>query len=157
MNPLPLVSIVIPAYNPRFFQRTLHSALNQTYTNYEIVICDDCRTEEIKVVVDSFAGLSNVPVRYVKNPQRLGFVANLLKCLEEAKGEFIKFLCDDDQLLPVCIETQVDGFTTYDNIALVLGQRYFWDADDGQLPDRIENIPLSYSSSVFKGEDMLGI
>jgi glycosyltransferase involved in cell wall biosynthesis len=157
VKPLPLVSIVIPAYNPRFFQRTLHSALNQTYTNYEIVICDDCRTEEIKEVVDSFAGLSILPIRYIKNPQRLGFVANLLKCLGEARGEFIKFLCDDDQLLPVCIETQVDGFTTYDDIALVLGQRYFWDADDVQLPDRIENIPLSYSSSVFKGEDMLGI
>lgn len=157
MKPLPLVSIVIPAYNPRFFQRTLHSALNQTYTNYEIVICDDCRTNEIKDVVDSFADLRNVSVRYIRNSQRLGFVANLLKCLSEAQGELIKFLCDDDQLLPVCLELQVQGFTHYKGINLVLGQRYFWDADDVQLPDRVENMPLCYTGSMFKGEDMLSI
>ncbi|MEB0219901.1 glycosyltransferase family 2 protein, partial [Pseudomonas sp. AB12(2023)] len=157
MKPLPLVSIVIPAYNPRFFQRTLHSALNQTYSNYEVVICDDCRTDGIKVVVDSFSGFSTVPVRYIKNPQRLGFAANLLKCLSEATGEFIKFLCDDDQLFPLCLESQMKGFTGYKNINLVLGQRYFWDADDVQLPDRIGNIPLSHVDSLFNGEDVLGV
>lgn len=157
MKPLPLVSIVIPAYNPRFFQRTLHSALNQTYSNYEIVICDDCRTDGVRTVVESFSELSSVPVRYIKNPQRLGFVGNLIKSLAEAKGEFIKFLCDDDQLFPLCLELQVQGFTDYKNINLVFGQRYFWDADDVQLPDRVGNIPLSHISCVFKGEDILGV
>lgn len=51
MNSLPLVSIAIPAFNPRFFERTLNSAVSQTYSNLDIVVCDDSRGDEIKDIV----------------------------------------------------------------------------------------------------------
>ena len=52
MNPAPLVSLVIPARNPRFFRAALVSALAQNYENLEVIVCDEGRDDEIKAVVD---------------------------------------------------------------------------------------------------------
>lgn len=157
MNPVPLVSIVIPAFTPRFFNRALAGALSQSYGNLEIIVCDDSRSDEIKDIVESFAGRSTTPLRYVRNPQHLGFVGNLQACLDLAEGEYIKFLCDDDQLFPACITKQAQVLTEHSDVNLVIGQRMFWDADDCQLPPRLENSALSPVSGVFKGDDLLAI
>lgn len=157
MKSLPLVSILIPAFNSRFFTRALVGALSQSYSNVEVIVCDDSRGNEIKDIVDSFEGSGPVPLRYVRNPAHLGMVGNLQACLAEANGEYIKFLCDDDQLFPACIEKQAQAFIDHADVNLVLAQRMFWDADDYQLPARLENSPLSHVSGVYKGEDLLSI
>ena len=56
MNELPLVSIAIPAFNPEFFSRALHSAITQRYANVEVVVCDDSQGDEIKAIFDLWAG-----------------------------------------------------------------------------------------------------
>ena len=157
MNPVSLVSLVIPAFNPRFFSRALHSALIQQYANLEIIVCDDSRGDEIAQVVESLTGDAALRVRYVRNPQTLGFVGNLLACLDEAKGDYIKFLCDDDQLSPACIEYQAQVLVENADINLVLAQRTFWDADNHPLPSRLENSTLSPACGIYKGDDLLAI
>jgi glycosyltransferase involved in cell wall biosynthesis len=157
VNSVPLVSIVIPAYNPRFFQTALHSALNQYYPNFEVVVCDDSRGDEIKSIVDLFEGVATMPIRYVRNTQRLGFVGNVLLCLAHAQGEFVKILCDDDYLFPACISYQAQALIDHSDVNLVLGLRHLWDADGIVLPVRLENSPLSRTSCIFKGEDLLDI
>ena len=157
MNSVPLVSIVIPAYNPRFFQRALQSALGQNYANLEVVVCDDSAGNDIQKVVETFARHSAVPLRYARNSRRLGFVGNVLECLSQAQGEYVKFLCDDDQLFSHSVAIQAEQLTAYSDVNLVIGQRLFWDADDVQLPPRLENSALAPTSAVFKGEDLLAI
>ncbi len=157
MNPAPLVSIVIPAFNPRFFSSALQGALEQSYSNLEIIICDDSRSDEIKAMVDSLTECSCVPVRYVRNQQTLGVVGNLQACLAQAQGEFIKFLCDDDLLFPASITRQAQVLVEQPDVNLVLAQRLLWDADNFQLPSRLENSALSPVCGLFKGEDMLAI
>ena len=157
MNSLPLVSLVIPAFNPRFFERALNSAVSQTYGNLEIIVCDDSRGDEIEQTVASIIERTGVAVRYVRNVQTLGMVGNFHACLEQAQGEFIKFLCDDDQLFITCIESQAQTLIDQTDVNLVLAQRLFWDADDLPLPSRLENTPLSPVSGLFKGEDLLAI
>jgi len=157
VNSAPLVSIVIPAYHSRFFQRALHGALTQRYVHVEVIVCDDSRGDEIREIFDTLTQDSSVPARYVRNPQRLGFIGNLHACLAEARGEYIKFLCDDDQLFPPAVGMQVEQFVKHSDVSLVLSQRLFWDADDVQLPTRLENSPLSPTSAIFKGEDLLNI
>ncbi|MDX9673485.1 MULTISPECIES: glycosyltransferase [unclassified Pseudomonas] len=156
MNPLPLVSLLIPAFNPRFFERTLNSAVSQTYGQLEIIVCDDSRGSEIEDIVVSVTGQTGVAVRYVRNPRTLGMVGNLKACLEQAQGQLIKFVCDDDHLYAACIEQQAQEMAR-EEVRLVLAQRLFWDADDIILPARLENTSLSPVSGLFKGDDLLGI
>lgn len=157
MNSVPLVSIVIPAYNPQFFQTALASALTQSYERLEVIVCDDSRGNEISDIVDSLKALTTVELRYVRNPQRLGFVGNLLNCLSQATGEYVKFLCDDDRLFPGCITMQAQAFDANADVNLVLAQRFLWDADSIQLPSRLENTPVAPKNSLFLGTDMLAI
>lgn len=157
VNSVPLVSIVIPAYTPRFFQTALASALTQTYDNLEVIVCDDSRGDEIREIVEEFKTQSSVPLRYVRNAQRLGFVGNVLQCLSQARGQYIKFLCDDDRLFPGCITLQARAFDSNPDANLLLAQRFLWDADSIQLPSRLENTPVAPKNSLFLGTDMLAI
>jgi glycosyltransferase involved in cell wall biosynthesis len=156
VNSLPLVSLVIPAFNPRFFERTLNSAVSQTYGQLEIIVCDDSRGSEIEAIVAAVVEQSGVAVRYVRNPRTLGMVGNLKACLEQAQGQLVKFLCDDDHLYAACVEQQAQEMVR-EEVRLVLAQRLFWDADDIILPARLENTSLSPLSGLFKGDDLLGI
>ena len=156
MNHTPLVSIVIPAFNPRFFSQALESSLAQTYPNLEIVICDDSRSDEIKGIVDAFADPAH-PVRYLRNPKRLGLQQNLLRCVEAANGELIKVLCDDDRLFAPSIEMQARALIDHPEASLVAGLRMMSDANNFILPPRVDNCRFSPADSLLKGDDMLAI
>ncbi|WP_256591857.1 glycosyltransferase family 2 protein, partial [Pseudomonas sp. HMWF006] len=157
MKPAPLVTIAIPAFNPQFFLVALESALSQTYANLEVVVCDDSDGNEIRELVDACEVPVSIRLRYVRNPQRLGFQGNLAACAQEANGDYLKLLCDDDQLLPECIAQQVAGFIDHGDVNLVIGQRQFFDEDSILLSDRLENSCFSKGVTLFKGEDLLGI
>lgn len=156
MNSSPLVSIVIPALNPLFFRVALQSALDQTYENLEIIVCDDCATGEIKSIYDELLP-SPVNCRYVANVQRLGLQRNFLRCLEEAQGEFIKFLCDDDWIAPSCINQQAIALQEYDDATLVVAKRHIVDMNDYVLPLRMANVGFSPYSAAYKGTDLLAM
>ncbi|MHC8304967.1 glycosyltransferase [Pseudomonas sp. PB3P13] len=157
MNQSPLVTIVIPAFNPRFFAMALQSALGQTYEYLEIIVSDDCATDEIKQIVDECTEHSSVAVRYMRNSPRLGFQQNVLQGVEAAHGEFVKVLCDDDRLFSQCIAWQVQSMVANDDVSLVFSQRMHADADNFTLPGRVENCTFSPGDALFKGEDLLAI
>jgi glycosyltransferase involved in cell wall biosynthesis len=153
---LPLVSIVIPAYNPRFFDQALLSALAQTYENVEIIVCDDSPGDEIRDIVASFKEPAH-PVRYLKNSQRLGLQGNLLRCVEEAQGEFIKVLCDDDRLFAPSIALQAQALMDHADASVVFALRLLCDAGNFILPPRVDNCRFSPNDALLKGDDMLAI
>ncbi|SCW97892.1 MULTISPECIES: glycosyltransferase [unclassified Pseudomonas] len=156
MKSLPLVSIVIPAYNPRFFDQALLSALAQTYEHIEIIVCDDSPGDEIRQIVDSFPEPSH-PIRYLRNPQRLGLQGNLLRCVEEARGEFIKVLCDDDRLFAPSIAKQAQVLIDHTDASVVFALRLLCDAGNFILPPRVDNCRFSPNDALLKGDDMLAI
>jgi len=91
----PLVSICIPCYkNPDSFKRCLESVLQQTYSNFEIIITDDSPTNEIKDLVDLH--FKDVRILYQKNVTQLGSPENWNAGIALAKGEYIKILHHDD-------------------------------------------------------------
>ncbi len=113
----PLVSIVIPGYNPACFVKAVESALSQTYGNIEIVIRDDCRADEVKKIA-SGNSMHDSRIRYEQNPEPLGR-GNFIKCFDDAQGEFILFLNDDEELEPSSVERMLDAFAKYPDISLV--------------------------------------
>jgi glycosyltransferase involved in cell wall biosynthesis len=110
MHHRPLVSVVIPAYNAeRFIERTLNSALRQTYRRLEIIIIDDGSTDATCAIARSLiAGDDRVRIISVPN----GGVANARNIgIEAATGPFVAFLDADDLWHPTKVELQVASLT----------------------------------------------
>lgn len=90
-----LVSIIMPSYNTtKYIANTIESVLNQTYTKWELIIVDDCSSDDTDFVVKGY--LSDSRIRYFKNPKNSGAAVSRNKALREAKGKWIAFLDSDD-------------------------------------------------------------
>ena len=111
----PLVSIVIPAYKPDFIEAALDSALRQSYPSIEIVVSDNCPDEGVARVMRDYPR-----VRYQRNPVR-GVYPNFRNCIRLASGEYVKFLLDDDLLMPSCVADMVEVFNHVPEVTLVSG------------------------------------
>ncbi len=95
---LPLVSILIPAYNQvQHLENALISALNQTYTNIEIIICDDSTTDDVEKLINHYLQKYK-NIKYYSNGGPLGQkgVLNMQKCFDLSSGEYINYLMHDD-------------------------------------------------------------
>lgn len=100
-----LVSVIMPSYNTaRFIGETIQSVINQTYKELELLIVDDCSTDNTDEVVASF---SDHRIKYFKNPKNSGAAVSRNRALREAKGEWIAFLDSDDLWMPEKLERQI--------------------------------------------------
>ena len=118
MSRSPKVSVVVPTYNyARFLDEAIPSVLNQTFTDFELIIVDNCSTDNTDAVVKKY--LSDSRVSFYKNETNLGLVGNWNKCLEYATGEYIKFLCADDKFHPQILERFVRIMEQHPTIAIV--------------------------------------
>lgn len=150
-----LVSIVIPAYKPAFFEAALASALRQNHDDVEIVVCDDCKDESIKRIVDKLSVDGRWPVRYFRNPQALGEALNIARGVREAQGEYIKFLYDDDLLVPDCVRLQFDVLHDSPDIKLVSAARKLVNDNGEWLQDNLATrFPFS-GNVVLNGPELV--
>jgi teichuronic acid biosynthesis glycosyltransferase TuaG len=118
-----LVSIIMPSWNTgRFIAESIQSVLNQTYTNWELLIVDDCSTDNTDQVVTSF---NDHRIKYFHNERNSGAALTRNKAMREAQGEWIAFLDSDDLWMPEKLEKQtrfmkengyVLSFTEYEKI-----------------------------------------
>lgn len=101
-----LVSIIMPSYNTgRFIKETIESVLAQTYTNWELIIVDDCSTDNTDEIVGHY--LTDERIRYIKNETNSGAALSRNRALREAKGKWIAFLDSDDLWEPDKLEKQI--------------------------------------------------
>ena len=123
-----LVSICIPTYNSgKYVKRTLDSVLGQSYSNLEVIIVDDCSKDDTKEVIAQY---KDPRIKFYENDNNLGLTGNWNKSLEMATGDFIKLLCADDIIYPSCIEEEVEAFTKYPQISMVIGNTHIVNTDD---------------------------
>lgn len=100
-----LVSIIMPSYNTAaYIADSIRSVQAQTYENWELIIVDDCSTDDTDAVVASF---SDNRIRYLKNPVNSGAAVSRNYALREAKGKWIAFLDSDDLWEPEKLEKQI--------------------------------------------------
>jgi predicted SAM-dependent methyltransferase/glycosyltransferase involved in cell wall biosynthesis len=146
----PLVSVLIPAYRATFFEQALQSAQAQTYTNLEIVVCDDSADQEIAALVQA-AAVTDARLRYVRNEPPQGGLGNYLKCFSLANGEFIKFLNDDDVLASDCVEKMLCAFRANPAVTLVTSRRRRIDEAGRELGDIPATAALSGQDCELEG------
>lgn len=101
-----LVSVIMPSYNTaEYIKETIQSVLAQTYDNWELIIVDDCSTDNTDEVVADF--LSDTRIRYIKNDINSGAALSRNRALREANGKWIAFLDSDDLWEPQKLEKQI--------------------------------------------------
>jgi GT2 family glycosyltransferase len=122
-NNQPLVSIAIPTYQgEQYLSETLSCAISQTYPNIEILISDDGSTDTTLEIAQEFQEKSPFNFKILEHP-RLGMVENWNYCLETAEGKYIKFLFQDDLILPNCLEKMVNLAEQDPELGLVFSPR----------------------------------
>ena len=102
-----LVSIISPSYNcGKYISKTIDSVLEQTYKEWEMIIVDDCSTDDTESIVASYVAVDS-RIRYFRNETNCGAAVSRNRALKEAKGRWIAFLDCDDLWLPDTLEAQI--------------------------------------------------
>lgn len=120
-----LVSIVTPNYNcGKYIELTIKSVLAQTYTNWELLIVDDCSSDDSYQIALQYAKKDN-RIKVFENNENLGAAISRNKAISESKGRYIAFLDSDDLWLSDKLEKQIKfmemnncdfSFTEYEHI-----------------------------------------
>lgn len=121
----PLVSIITPMYNSEnFILETIKSVVNQTYSNWELLLIDDGSTDNTIQIVEDFKQ-KYTNIKLFQNPTNLGAAQSRNKGILEAKGDYIAFLDADDVWKPNKLEVQIQfmqnhncdvSFSSYEQI-----------------------------------------
>lgn len=146
MGKSPLVSIIVPVHNSeRFITETIKSVLAQTYKNWELILVNDCSTDNSMEVIKKF--LSD-KVRVINLEKNGGAAKARNRGIIEAKGEFICFLDADDLWREDKLEKQVKFMIEKDSTFSFTGYEF---ADKDGMPNRkIVRVPekISYKQAL---------
>ena len=143
----PTVSIITPSYNSdRFIAQTVTSVLNQSFTNWEMIIVDDCSTDKTVEVVLEFDD-PRIKLHILSKNSGAGIARNT--ALEMASGRYIAFLDADDLWKEKKLERQID-FLSSNNLPFTFS---FYDCIDEEGNDLSRTVgapqPLSYRELFF--------
>ena len=98
----PFFSICIPNYNyAHYIGETIESILNQSFTDFEIIVVDNASTDNSLEVVRSY---QDPRIRIIENQYNVGFAPNLQKATETARGRFVNLLSSDDKMRPEALQ-----------------------------------------------------
>ena len=135
MENKPLVSIVVITYNSsEYVLETLESAKAQTYTNIELIVSDDCSTDETVSICKKWFEANKdrfVNTIMVEAEINSGVPANANRGLAECKGEWIKFIAGDDILVSTGIEEFVKKYEGGGDLVVCDLQRFHVDKETG--------------------------
>ena len=96
-----LVSVIMTSYNTK---DSIQSVLNQTYAKWELIIVDDCSTDNTDEIISQIV---DSRIRYFKNEENSGAAVCRNKALREAKGQWVAFLDSNDMWMPEKLEKQI--------------------------------------------------
>lgn len=99
-----LISIVLPVYNgERFLRKSIDSVLSQTYKNWELLIIDDCSTDNTESIVREYVQ-SDMRIRYYKNEKNIRLPSNLNRGFSLTHGDYLTWTSDDNVFWPSALE-----------------------------------------------------
>lgn len=120
-----LVSVIVPFYNPPKlrFRKCIESLIQQTYSNFEIIMINDGSEDYYKIIVDEYA-IKDARIRIITKENEGVSVARNLG-IEIAKGEYVSFVDADDYVEPTFLETLVNSIEDADLAVCGIREQYF--------------------------------
>lgn len=169
----PLVSIVMATFkDSKYLEASIHGILKQTYTNFELIIIkDNCGDAEIDRKMDQVVErLKDDRIKYIVNPECVGFLGSLNIGLDTAKGKYIARIDSDDISMPNRLDRQVDFLEKHANIDVVGTSDFSIDENNviqeyrgtiGNDDKAVRNLiffnnPLSHPSVMFRKSILRG-
>lgn len=161
----PLVSVIIPVYNAeKYIDACISSILNQTYENYEILVCDDCSQDNTRALLEKYKGNNKIKIIYNQENMHQAKSRNL--CLKQCKGQYIMLQDADDRSEPDRIEKLLAAFE--DDISFVGSNCYCLEGDKlydilklknnyPQKKDLLWGIPFAHPSMMFRRDVLLSV
>ena len=111
-----LVSVIMPAYNAsRFIRQAINSVLSNTYKNFELLIVDDCSTDDTFSIIQSY---HDSRIKVFQNPSNLGYLKSWNFLMDKTKGTLISFCDSDDYISKEKIKDQVDYLVAHPEISM---------------------------------------
>jgi glycosyltransferase involved in cell wall biosynthesis len=144
---LPLVSIGIPTYNraDSYLAESLTSAIKQTYENIEVIVSDNCSTDNTEMVVKSF---NDKRIRYFRQKENIGGPNNSAFCLHQAKGFYFLQLHDDNLIDNDFIEVCLKSVNYSCDIGVIrTGVR--WIDSDGNIIKELPNMASGLATDAY--------
>lgn len=148
-----LISIITPAFNAeRYIEKTISSVLNQTYSNWEMIIVDDCSTDATASIAKEYS-YKDKRIKVITHEKNQGVAAARNTALKAANGSYIAFLDSDDMWKPEKLEKQY-FFMEKNNYTLTYTayQKYFSDSKElGKVisvPKHMTKQSILYNTSI---------
>lgn len=150
----PKISVLIPAYNHGSYLRdTIESVLNQTFTDFELLISDDFSTDDTADIIRSYSDDRIIPFFFSKN---IGTVRSLNRLLDAATGEYIAVLGSDDLWIENKLKQQLEVLENNSSLAACFSYATIIDmnskpiTDEKLFPVNIFNLENAHKSSMLK-------
>ena len=127
---VPLVSVIIGTYNgEKYLDLAIESLLNQTFRDFELIVIDDCSTDDTLKVLEE---IKDGRMRVIRNHRNLGIPGTLNKAIDLAIGKYIAFMDHDDVSLPDRLHLQSQFLDGHPEVAMVGSSCRFID-DSGNV------------------------
>ncbi len=157
---MPNVSILIPAFNAsNYIAAAIDSVLFQTYTDWELIVLDDCSSDETFTIAEAYAQRDK-RIQVLRNDENLGMLGNWNKGITLCSGPIFIKLDADDKWDSQMLSKSVEVLEKYPEVGLVFSRYCNIDTSDSvipgsdiQLPDFARNKPFSCVPLVKKGPD----
>lgn len=117
MSHTPRVSVCVPTFNrAAYLAQCLESILQQTLTDFELIVVDNASTDETPAVI---AGIADPRLRYYRNPTNIGQIPNINRAVGLSSGDYISICHDDDLYAPDILRREVEVLSDHPGVALV--------------------------------------
>lgn len=163
INKMPLVSVILPVYNcQKTISEAIESVIEQTYTKWELIVCDDCSTDATYDILKQYKSKLGEKMVLLQNKQNSRIAVTLNHCLEHIHGDYIARMDGDDLSISTRFEKQVEFLMNNSKYDLVGSQMISFD-DDGdigvvpinEIPDKYSlryNTPFCHATIMAKKE-----
>ena len=119
----PLVSIIITTYNrEEYIEQAITSVLSSTYKNFELIISDDCSTDQSIFIINKYLNTDS-RIKLYNNEINIGDYPNRNKAVSYTKGKYLKFVDSDDFVYPDTIRIMVDAMERHPSAAFAISSR----------------------------------
>ena len=147
----PLFSVIIANYdNEKFIEIAIGSILNQSFSNWELIIVDDASTDNSVKIIEKY--LQDKRIKLVRHSQNKGYTASLKTAIALVSSKIFGIVDSDDFLLPKAIETMYQTHIQYPDTGLIYSQFVFCDENlKPQNPGYCKEIPPNTSNLDIDG------